>query len=208
LRWRLGVEPGGEWRGEDDGDFDYDNDNDNDNDNDKDKDNDNDSDGENGNDDDGGELGMTTTAFEHRFRVALHDTDAAGVMFFAHLFRHAHDAYEAWMAALGFPLDAMIADGVLRLPLVHAEADYRRPLRHGEAVLVQLGVAEVRERSFALDYAFLGADGELAASARTVHVAVDADGGQALPAALQAALRRTGGAITQGPGDADSLGVD
>jgi 1,4-dihydroxy-2-naphthoyl-CoA hydrolase len=91
-------------------------------------------------------------AFEHRFRVALHDTDAAGVLFFAHLFRHAHDAYEAWMATLGFPLDAIVRDGELRLPLVHAEADYRRPLRHGEAVTVQLAVGEVRERSFVIDY--------------------------------------------------------
>ncbi|MCG6942926.1 MAG: acyl-CoA thioesterase [Thiohalocapsa sp.] len=132
---------------------------------------------------------MSDPIFEHRFRVALHDTDAAGVLFFAHLLRHAHDAYEAWMAQLGFPLDAMLRDGGLRLPLVHAEADYRRPLRHGDAVTVRLGVAGVGGSAFTVAYRFLDAQGELAASARTVHVGVDANGHRTLPDALRRAVQ-------------------
>lgn len=135
---------------------------------------------------------MSEAAFEHRFRVALHDTDAAGVLFFAHLFRHAHDAYEAWMARLGFPLDAMLRDGELRLPLVHAEADYRRPLHHGAAVTVQLIPAAVGERSFTLDYRFQTADGALAATARTVHAAIDTHGRRSLPPQLRQALEKRG----------------
>jgi 1,4-dihydroxy-2-naphthoyl-CoA hydrolase len=148
---------------------------------------------DNDNDNDN-EPAMNPPAFEHRFRVALHDTDAAGVLFFAHLFRHAHDAYEAWMAALGFPLDAMVRDGELRLPLVHAEADYHHPLRHGEAVTVQLAVGEVRERSFVIDYCFLGAENAVAATAQTVHAGLDAGGSRGLPTALLAALRGAAGA--------------
>ncbi|MFP4063447.1 MAG: acyl-CoA thioesterase, partial [Halochromatium sp.] len=81
---------------------------------------------------------MTAANIEHRFRVALHDTDAAGVLFFAHLFRHAHDAYEAMMARIGWPLDGLIRERQLGLPLVHAEADYRRPMRHGDQVAVRV----------------------------------------------------------------------
>jgi 1,4-dihydroxy-2-naphthoyl-CoA hydrolase len=131
---------------------------------------------------------MTTPTFEHRFRVALHDTDAAGLMFFAHLLRHAHDAYEAWMAQIGFPLDGLIRDGANRLPLVHAEADYRRALRHGDAVTVQLGVAAVGQASFTIDYRFLCAGGVIAATARTVHAGVDRERGKALPASLRTVL--------------------
>jgi 1,4-dihydroxy-2-naphthoyl-CoA hydrolase len=131
---------------------------------------------------------MSEPIFEYRFRIALHDTDAAGVLFFAHLFRHAHDAYEAWMASIGFPLDAMIRDGQLRLPLVHAEADYRRPMRHGDEVRVQLEVADVGERKFRLRYRFLTADDELAASAETVHAGVDANARTGLPDDLVRAL--------------------
>ncbi|WP_295542303.1 thioesterase family protein [uncultured Thiohalocapsa sp.] len=132
---------------------------------------------------------MSNASFEHPFRVALHDTDAAGVLFFAHLFRHAHDAYEAWMAQLGFPLHAMLRDGVLRLPLVHAEADYRRPLRHGAVVTVQLTPTAVGAGSFTVDYRFHTADGDLAATARTVHAAVDGSSRGGLPPALREALR-------------------
>jgi 1,4-dihydroxy-2-naphthoyl-CoA hydrolase len=130
---------------------------------------------------------MPPPPFEHRFRVALHDTDAAGVLFFAHLFRHAHDAYEAWMAHLGWPLDAMLRDGALRLPLVHAAADYRRPLRHGDAVTVQVAVADLGERAFTVEYRFDTADGT-AATARTVHVGLDAAGKRCLPDALRRTL--------------------
>ena len=133
---------------------------------------------------------MNTEAFQHCFRVALHDTDAAGVLFFAHLFRHAHDAYEAWMAQLGFPLDAMIRGGDLGLPLVHAEADYRRPMRHGDQVSVTLGVAELGEGSFTIDYRFHLDGGKLAATARTVHVCIQPGeaGPRLLPESLSVAL--------------------
>ncbi len=131
---------------------------------------------------------MPTGPFTHYFRVALHDTDAAGVLFFAHLFRHAHDAYEAWMTQLGFPLDAMLRDGTLRLPLVHAEADYRQPLRHGIAVTVELEPAAVGTASFTVDYRFRTSGAGLAATARTVHAAMDQHGRRGLPSALREAL--------------------
>jgi len=135
---------------------------------------------------------MNPEPFRHVFTIALHDTDAAGVLFFAHLFRHAHDAYEAWMATLGFPLDAMLRDGELALPLVHVEADYRRPLRHGDRVEVTLSVAEAGSRSFKINYRFRNQDGDLAATARTVHVCLHRGDGRScpLPEALSAALRR------------------
>lgn len=57
------------------------------------------------------------TPYEYRFRVRLHVVDHAGVMFFPHLFVHAHDAYENFMADLGFDLSTLIEAGVARLPL-------------------------------------------------------------------------------------------
>ncbi|WP_462321683.1 acyl-CoA thioesterase [Halochromatium sp.] len=126
---------------------------------------------------------------EHQFRVALHDTDAAGVLFFAHLFRHAHDAYEAMMARIGWPVDGLIRAGQLALPLVHVEADYRRPLRHGDQVEVDIELKALAERRFSLAYRFVSADQEVA-TALSVHVAIDPDTGQrqALPKPLISAL--------------------
>ncbi|MBK1646100.1 thioesterase [Thiocapsa imhoffii] len=133
---------------------------------------------------------MTDPSFTYDFEVRLHDTDAAGRLFFAHLFRHAHDAYEVFMDRLGLPLHTLIDAGEILLPLVHAQADYRHPLHHGEPVRVTLRIAELRTRSFAVAYRFENADGVLAATALTVHLQVGADGTPApqLAHSLRAAL--------------------
>jgi 1,4-dihydroxy-2-naphthoyl-CoA hydrolase len=127
--------------------------------------------------------------FDSRFRVRLHDTDAAGILFYGHLFRHAHDAYEVFMSALGFPLDGLIRTGC-RLPLVHAEADYLMPMHHGEEIRVTVGVAALGGARFTLAYGFRDGVGALRARARTVHVHVadTGDGAAPLPDGLRAAL--------------------
>lgn len=134
---------------------------------------------------------MPSTPFAYAFAVPFHDIDAAGILFYGHLFRHAHDAYEQFMKAIGFPLDRLIRDGEVRLPLVHAEADYAGPLRHGDAVTVHLCVAEIGRSAFTLAYRFTDAAGGLRASARTVHVHLrgEAPTPAPLPADLVAALR-------------------
>jgi 1,4-dihydroxy-2-naphthoyl-CoA hydrolase len=143
---------------------------------------------------------MELEPFAYEFRVRLHDTDAAGVLFFGHLFRHLHDAYESFMGSIGFPLPELIAPPAtvapVALPIVHAEADYARPLRHGDTIRVHLTVAEVRTRSFALDYRLEDQGGQHCASARTVHIlrASDAADPPRLPERLRLALlARVGG---------------
>lgn len=130
---------------------------------------------------------MTGGPFEHVFEVRLHDTDAAGVLFFAHLFRHAHDAYESLMAAAGFPLQYLIRSGTA-LPIVHAEADYQAPVHQGDRIRVAVGVAEIRHQSFSLDYRFLDDQGVPRARARTVHVLTGPGSTMALPDDLRRAL--------------------
>jgi 1,4-dihydroxy-2-naphthoyl-CoA hydrolase len=135
---------------------------------------------------------MPASPFTYRFTVPLHDVDAAGIMFFGHLFRHAHDAYEAFMNALGFPLDRMIREGKWLLPLVHAEADYRLPLRHGDSARIRLCVSRVGGTSFSLSYRFADESGRTLAEAGTVHVLLSrvTASGRALPEDLKRALSR------------------
>ncbi|MDP2964325.1 MAG: thioesterase family protein [Sulfurimicrobium sp.] len=123
------------------------------------------------------------------FDVRLHDVDHAGVMFFARLFVHAHDAYEVFMARLGLDLCAMIHTGE-RLPVVHASADYFQPLRHGEQITVTLEIETLGTSSFTVAYAFHASE-SLHAKVRTVHVYLDPsfNAAASLPPALRQSLR-------------------
>lgn len=136
---------------------------------------------------------MPAEPYAYSLRIRLHDTDAAGVMFYGHLFRHAHDAYESFMEQLGFPLHDLIGNATagpkVRLPIARAQARYERPLRLGERVRVELWIAEVRRRAFTVDYRFLDEQGRTCATAQTRHCLVG-EGDAELPAPLRDALRQ------------------
>ncbi|MBK1649992.1 acyl-CoA thioesterase [Rhabdochromatium marinum] len=125
------------------------------------------------------------------FRVALHDTDAAGRLFYGHLFRHLHDAYEQWMQALGFPLPELIRSGELLLPLIHAEAQYRAPMCHGNWVRIELALQQLEATRFTLGYRCLIHEDTLAATAQTRHCCIDPQRQKPtpLPPALAQALK-------------------
>lgn len=106
------------------------------------------------------------------FKVPLQETDHAGVMFFAHLFSHAHDAYARLMESMGFPLHQIIEAREYHIPLAHAAADYLAPMRHGQSIQVQIDIERLGSSSFTLTYEFSSDDG-LCARASTRHVVID-----------------------------------
>lgn len=127
--------------------------------------------------------------FNHPTVIQLHHTDAAGILFFGHLFMLAHDAYQAAMAALGLDLRRILDDGAYLLPIVHAEADFKAPLRVGDAIDIRVRVERLGRGSFTLVYDFVQGTGDVAATARTVHAAMAPEGvAMALPDELRAAL--------------------
>jgi 1,4-dihydroxy-2-naphthoyl-CoA hydrolase len=137
---------------------------------------------------------MPCQDFEYRFTVRLDDTDAAGILYFGHLFRHAHAAYEALLEEAGWGLGRILLERRFLLPLVHCEADFLRPLRLGERVLVRLCLSRLGRHGFHLRYRFDDPQGRLCAALASVHVCTGADlgGKQALPEGLRAALRGYG----------------
>jgi len=129
--------------------------------------------------------------YNYHFTTTLHDIDAAGVLFFAHLYRHAHDAYEAFMSDIGFSLDEIIRNNS-KLPLVHSEAEFLQPIRHGDRVTIVLQIKNIGISSFTVNYRFTGEQGRQLATASTTHVHLDADGkkNSALPDALHTELSK------------------
>lgn len=124
---------------------------------------------------------MNQQSYQHQITIPFQDIDAAGIVFFAHLFRYAHEAYEHFMSAHDHSLADILKNGEYLLPLVHAEADYRQPLRHNETITIELSVKKMGESSFTLQYHCLDSADKVLAVIETVHITLDASHKKPMP---------------------------
>ena len=106
--------------------------------------------------------------YHYQTTIRLHQTDAAGVVFFSNLFVIAHDAYESFLES-HFPLNAILSDGVYIIPIVHAEADYLLPLTLSEKISVELCLEQTGNSSFDLGYVIKNSKMETVARLKTIH---------------------------------------
>ena len=121
--------------------------------------------------------------------VRLHHTDAAGILFFANLFIIAHECYETFLdPEVNFYF--MFNEKELMMPIVHAGADYLKPLRVSDKININLRLGNIGDSSFSLEYEVLTEDGEIAATVKTSHVVRKKDGSAtvSLPAVLREKL--------------------
>jgi len=63
--------------------------------------------------------------------VRLHHTDAAGILFFAHLFVIVHKCYGLFLEP-EVTFNSIFNEQNLKMQIVHTEADYYKPLRTSE----------------------------------------------------------------------------
>ncbi|MEB3289603.1 MAG: thioesterase family protein [Leptolyngbya sp.] len=115
--------------------------------------------------------------FSRRYPVRFRDTDAAGVVYFAHGLALCHAAYEDSLQATGLDLQGFFSPAApLVYPIIHASMDYRRPLHCGQWVVITLRPKRLDEASFEIAYGLsLAADPPcIAAEALTRHVCIEA----------------------------------
>jgi len=130
--------------------------------------------------------------FEHLLTVRLHDTDAAGILYFGSQFRMAHETFEAWIESKGAGIRHFFtADTDFILPIVHAEADYKAPVVLGDKLTVEGSVSRIGDTSFTTRYRFIQEDRQEVGTATLVHVAVNRkiNGKIPLPEALRSLLK-------------------
>jgi 1,4-dihydroxy-2-naphthoyl-CoA hydrolase len=110
--------------------------------------------------------------YTNRVTVKLQDTDAAGILFFTNQLVFAHETYEKFMEDIDCSLARVFEQCSYHIPLVHAEADYAKPVTVGDEIDVEMTVANIGKTSFTLDYSLTGTDGAEIGRCRTVHVTV------------------------------------
>ena len=94
-------------------------------------------------------------AYEYRIvrQVEFSETDMAGIMHFSNYFRYMEAVEHAFFRSLGFSICTTDPEPV-GWPRVHAECDFRYPLRFEDTVEVRLLVKEKRERSIVYLFIF------------------------------------------------------
>jgi 1,4-dihydroxy-2-naphthoyl-CoA hydrolase len=114
--------------------------------------------------------------------IRMHHTDAAGLIFFANLFVICHEAAEDWMIAENISIHSALKGGDYITPVVHAEGDYKHPMRLEDRIRIDISIEKIGESSFTLYYRLTKIEGNiLCAEAKTVNVSIDAKSGKKIP---------------------------
>jgi 4-hydroxybenzoyl-CoA thioesterase len=147
-------------------------------------------------------LGQDRVLARERYRVAMADVDAAGVLYYAAPYRWRERVFTGWLAAVGWPLSTMLGAGQ-SCPCVESSARYLAPARLDDELDLSLAVQRVGRRSWGDRLEGRTRDGQLVIDVRAslAWVERDADGAMRahpLPPEFRAAI--TGGT---GSWDAD-----
>ncbi|MCH8286537.1 acyl-CoA thioesterase [candidate division KSB1 bacterium] len=128
--------------------------------------------------------------FTYQTRVKLHDTDAAGLLFYSSIFNIIHDAYEAFMDSHDLNIGKILKEKIYMLPIVRAEADYKLKQTVGDEMTIILTCEKVGKSSYTINYKILNSENEIACTAKTVNVVLDYNTKEitAIPQKLREAL--------------------
>ena len=85
-------------------------------------------------------------------RVEFSETDMAGIVHYSNFFRYMETAEHGFFPASGYSVVMDHFEPPVGWPRVHAECDYRQPLRFEDEVEIQLLVSEKKSKS--LSYVF------------------------------------------------------
>jgi 4-hydroxybenzoyl-CoA thioesterase len=93
-------------------------------------------------------------AFVYTTPVRFSDVDHAGIVYYPRFFHFFHLAFEElWRARLGARAYVELLDHTrIGLPCVHAECDFRAPLRFGDDAEIELELEKLGGKSLAFRY--------------------------------------------------------
>ncbi|AKF06157.1 acyl-CoA thioesterase [Sandaracinus amylolyticus] len=108
--------------------------------------------------------------FKTSMRVRFGDEDHARIVYYPKFFHFFHVAFEDFFDRQGMPYRDCLDEGV-GWPAVHAEADYRRPVRFGDDLDFEVSVTSLSKRSATFRYVGTVRSSDTAAVVGTIVVA-------------------------------------
>lgn len=103
-------------------------------------------------------------------RVAMADVDGAQIIYFTSPLRWMEAQFTEWLARIGHPLSELLRGG-LGMPVVSAEASFKRPLRLDDIVEQRLFAGDIGRTSFTIGcHVHADPDDAPVVTLRAVHV--------------------------------------
>lgn len=122
--------------------------------------------------------------FEYRTQVRMRNTDATGRLFFSEQFNLALEAFEEFLVSINNDVDGLLDQ--MELPIVHAEADYKKSLQLRDSLKIILGITRLGNTSFSVSYFLFNLrTQEKVGSVIIVHVCVDSITKKSIPLPLK-----------------------
>lgn len=86
--------------------------------------------------------------------VRFEEVDAARIVFFARFMNYAHEAMESLLGGLDGGYVRLVNERRIGMPAVHVDADFRAPLRFGDAMRIETYAARIGNKSVTYRYEF------------------------------------------------------
>ena len=116
-------------------------------------------------------------AFRSLLKIRFGDIDHAGIVYYPRFLHYFHVALEEFFGQqLGIDYPILIDEHRLGLPTVHLETDFRRPLRYGDQIDVEVSVLKIGKSSITFGYrVFKPGEKESLIEGHNVAVCLDMD---------------------------------
>lgn len=115
--------------------------------------------------------------FRAPLSVRFGDVDSAGIVYYPRFLHYCHVAMEEYFrAGLGRPYPQVLGEERFGFPAVHLEVDFRRPLRYGDEIEIEVRVVALGRTSATWRFrVFPRGEAEASAEARVVTAGIDLD---------------------------------
>jgi 1,4-dihydroxy-2-naphthoyl-CoA hydrolase len=114
--------------------------------------------------------------FTYARTIRFHDTDAAGVVYFANALVFCHEAYEESLIKADIQIDTFFGKSAIAIPIVQASVDFLRPMVCGDHIQINLTPHSLKTSEFEIRYEMYGETNPqvLLSNAYTRHICIHA----------------------------------
>jgi 4-hydroxybenzoyl-CoA thioesterase len=92
-------------------------------------------------------------SYTSQVKVRFGDIDHAGIAYYPNLYHYCHVAFEDFFEdRIGVPYPRLIEDEKIGFPTVRVESYFRRPIKYGDVLEIEVSVTRVGESSATFEF--------------------------------------------------------